>query len=55
MITTGWLGFGGVIFVVSHFIYSTIGKGSFFSFDQIITFHQKKSTTQFFTVFFSFW
>jgi len=22
----GWLGFGGVIFVVSHFIYSTIGK-----------------------------
>ena len=30
MITTGWLGFGGIIFVVSHFIYSTIGKGAFF-------------------------
>ena len=25
----GWLGFGGVIFVVSHFIYSTIGKGAY--------------------------
>jgi len=26
LLLLGWLGFGGVIFVVSHFIYSTIGK-----------------------------
>ena len=27
---SGWLAFGGVIFVLSHFIYSTIGKGATF-------------------------
>ena len=45
----GWLGFGGVIFVVSHFIYSTIGKGAYHLLQiHIQTYHKNYSNYFFF-------